>query len=198
MGIEAINVVIKEILTSKNPNVVSTTLHGLNIDNPLNKRKDVNRDVDSDEEEEVDEIEKKCPECGKGLGLPNDQMVKYIAQIIKDITDSKEMKKFPEQEYFNHLSKLEDYTRQFVLVWRPHLILFGGLNSFRCANERCKGTCIQIYICIYIHILRICILFIYLFIHTWIYVCLYILMNAYSYLCTCIYTYTDTYTYINV
>jgi hypothetical protein len=197
MGIEAINVVIREILTSENPNVVSTTLHGLNIDNPLNKRKDVNRDVDSDEDEEVDEIEKNCPKCGKGLGLPNDQMVKYIAQITKDIKDSKEMKNFPEQEYFNHLSKLEDFTRQFVLVWRPHLIIFGGLNSLRCANERCKG--IYMYTNIYIYILRICIhRYINLFIHTCIYVCLYIMINVYSYLCTCIYTYTDTCTYINV
>jgi hypothetical protein len=50
------------------------------------------------------------------------------------------------------------YSVSTSRVWRPHLILFGGLNFLRCANEKCKGKCIQInmyvykYICIYKYI----------------------------------------------
>jgi hypothetical protein len=142
MGIEAINIVIGEILASKNPNVVSTTLHGLDINNPLNEKplnERKNRDVDSDEEEGDVKVDKKCPTCGNGLSTPNDQMLKYIEKIKADIINSKELKNFPAQEYFHSSSVLSDFLQQFVLVWRPHLLIFGGLASLRCANESCNG-----------------------------------------------------------
>ena len=129
MGIEAINRVIGEILASKNPNVVSTTLHGLDINNPLNEKK--NRDVESDEEGEDVKVDKSCPTSGNGLSTPNDQMLKYIEKIKADINNSKELKNFPAQEYFNSSSVLADFLRQFVLVWRPHLLIVGGLSDYK-------------------------------------------------------------------
>jgi hypothetical protein len=136
MGIEVINIVIGEILTSQNPTVISTTLHGLDINNPLNEEK--NRGVDSDEEE-GDVKDKKCPTCANGLSTPNDQMLQFIQKVKKDIIDSKELKNFPAQEYFNSSSVLFDFLRQFILVWRPHLLILGGLASLRCATDNCPG-----------------------------------------------------------